>query len=141
MQRPRNPLVDCLRILAVFMGFLGVYILYKLFELAGPTLTSRDIRFLLTISLTVLVLALVILFACLVLFLFEWWLQLLLQLKKLKSSDYLASENERVRHLELVILSALDRMEGRLIMLENRMGEELPVEYKCENYRRSGSFS
>jgi hypothetical protein len=132
MQKPRNPLVDCLKILAVFMGFSGVYILYKLFELAGPMLTPRDIRFLLTISLTVLVLALIVLFVCLALFLFEWWLRLLLQFKKLKSPDYLASENERVRHLELVMLSALDRMENRLIILENRLGEEitLPVRYE-----------
>ncbi|MCI0527400.1 MAG: hypothetical protein L0Y56_08140 [Nitrospira sp.] len=129
MKKPRNPLVDCLRILAVFMGFSGVYLLYKLFELAGPTLTSRDIRFLLVISLAILVLALVVLFVCLVLFLFEWWLRLLLQLRKLKSPDYLASENERLRHLELVMVSALDRMENRLFILENKVGEErtLPV--------------
>lgn len=122
-------MVDCLRILAVFMGFSGVYLLYKLFELAGPTLTSRDIRFLLVISLAILVLALVVLFVCLVLFLFEWWLRLLLQLRKLKSPDYLASENERLRHLELVMVSALDRMENRLFILENKVGEErtLPV--------------
>jgi hypothetical protein len=134
MQKPRNPLVDCLRILAVFMGFSGVYILYKLFELAGPMLTPRDIRFLLLISLTVLVLALVVLFACLVLFLFEWWLRLLLQLKKLKSPDYLASENERLRHLELVMVSALDRVEGQLITLENRLGGEITLPVRYEKY-------
>lgn len=48
-------------------------------------------------------------------------------MKRLKSPDSFALESERLHHLELVILSALDRMESRLLILENRVGEELTL--------------
>ncbi len=124
MQKPRNPLADSLRILAVFGGLAGIYLLYNLFQLAGPLLTPQDVRFLLVVSITATVLALVVLFSYLALFLLEWILQLVVQLRKLKSSNHSLLENEQFKQLEFTMATAFERIESRLAFIEDKMGEE-----------------
>ncbi|HWP46846.1 MAG TPA: hypothetical protein VNM22_06760 [Candidatus Limnocylindrales bacterium] len=124
MQKSQNPLADSLRILTVFGGLAGIYLLYNLFQLAGPLLTPQDVRFLLVISITTTVLALIILFSYLALFLLEWILQLIAQLRKLKSSNPSLLESERFRQLEFTMATAFERIESRLAFIEDKMGEE-----------------
>jgi hypothetical protein len=113
-----------LRILTVFGGLAGIYLLYNLFQLAGPLLTPQDVRFLLVISITTIVLALVILFSYLALFLLEWILQLIVQLRKLKSFNPSLLESEQLRQLEFTMTTAFERIESRLAFIEDKLGEE-----------------
>jgi hypothetical protein len=117
-------MADCLRILAVFGGLTGIYLLYNLFQLAGPLLTPQDVRFLLVVSITATILALVVFFSYLTLFLLEWILQLVVQLRKLKGSHHSLLESERFRQLELNLATAFERIESRLAFIEDKIGEE-----------------
>jgi len=132
MQKPRNPMDDCLRILAWFGSLTGVYVIYRLFELAGPTITAQDVRLLFILSVTTLILAVAALFVYFLLFLSERLFLVLGQFRKIKSPDRLTPETERLSHLELTMVSALERMENRLALLESKVGEEhiFPVSYE-----------
>jgi hypothetical protein len=143
MQKPRNALDDCLRILAGSSSIAGIYVLYRLFELTGSTLTTQDIRLLLTLSMTILILAVALIFAYLVLFLYERLLYVFQQFKKIKNPDGLTPQTERLSHLELTMISALERIENRLALLEGRIGEEhvFPVSYEIDPHElRSSNF-
>jgi hypothetical protein len=143
MQKPRNALDDCLRILAGSGSIAGIYVLYRLFELTRPTLTTQDIRLFLTLSITILILAVALIFAYLVLFLYERLLYVFQQFKKIKNPAKFTPETERLSHLELTMMSALERIENRLALLEGKVGEEhvFPVSYDIDPHElRSSNF-
>jgi hypothetical protein len=135
MQKPRNPLDDCLRILVGFGSLTGIYAIYRFFELTGSTITQQDIRFLITLSITIVILAIAIFFAYLILFVSERLLGVFGQFKKIKNPDKSAPEMERLGHLELTMVSALERLENRLTSLEGRISEEraLPAAYEMNS--------
>ncbi len=71
MQKSRNPMDDCLRILAYFGGIAGLYVLYHLFQVSGAVITSGDIKLLLTVSTLILTIAVILVLSYIGVFLSE----------------------------------------------------------------------
>jgi len=128
MQKSRNPMDDCLRILAYFGGIAGLYVLYHLFQISGSIITSGDIRILLTASALILTVAVILVFSYIGVFLSERALLILGQYRNFKKQKPQKLESdetaERLIYLEMTLASMLEGMERRLRVLEDKVVED-----------------
>lgn len=123
MRRFRNPMEDCLRILTYFGGVAGLYVLYHIFQVAGSMVTARDLRVLLIVSVSILAIALIIIFVYLGVFLIERIFLTLSHYRSRKAEAHTPEFNEmteRLIYLEMSIASTLEGMERRLRLLEDK---------------------
>ena len=127
MQFLRVPMEISLRILAILGSLSGLYVLYQLLQAGRDVLTPADIRLLWMVSVFGLAGSLLLIFGTFVLLLGEWVLQILERFRHLQAKKVgykLTVDTERITHLELVVTSALERLERRLQVLEEKSGEE-----------------
>lgn len=127
MQSLRFPMEMSLKIFVSLGSLNSLYVLYRLLQIGRDVLTPADIRLLLMVSIFGLTGSLLLIFGAFVLLLNEWVLQILERFRHLqaKKGGYkLTIDTERITHLELVVTSALERLERRLQVLEEKSGEE-----------------
>jgi hypothetical protein len=128
MQKSRNAMDDCLKILVYFGGVGGLYILYHLFQVGNAIVTSKDIRTLLTVSAVVLILVVLLVFSYIAVFLYERALRISSAYQNFKKEKAPlvgpGADAERLRHLELALTSVLEGIDRRLSFLEDRFTGE-----------------
>ncbi len=127
MQFLRVPMEISLRIFVILGSLNGLYVFYQLLQIGRDVLTPADIRLLLMVSVFGLTGSLLLIFGTFILLLGEWVLQILERFRHLQAKKVgykLTVDTERITHLELVVTSALERLERRLQVLEEKSGEE-----------------
>lgn len=133
MQALRIPIAGCLKILAISGSLGGLYTLYQLLQIGQNTLTPTDIRLLLMVCIFGLTGSLLLIFGALIILLSERLLEVLTRFQNLrmkKAQGYKVTvDSERISHLELVVASALEGIQRRLQVLEEKINEEPFVPY------------
>jgi len=136
MQFRRISINGCLQIFAALGGLGGLYAFYQLLHTGRDILTPTDIRWLLTLSMFGLIGSLLLVFGAFVVLLSEHVLEITARFRDLqikKGHGYkLTIDSERISHLELVVTSALEGLERRLRVLEEKFGEESMAPYSWE---------
>jgi hypothetical protein len=126
-----------LKIFALFASFAGLYTLHQLLQIGRNSLTPADIRLLLIVMVFGLAGSLLLIFATFSILLSERILGIIRKFRELpmkKAHGYkLAVDTERITHLELVVTSALERMDRRLQALEEKSGEEQNIPYNLDS--------
>ncbi|HWP49324.1 MAG TPA: hypothetical protein VNM22_19360 [Candidatus Limnocylindrales bacterium] len=149
MQFLRVPMKISLRIFAILGSLSGLYVLYQLLQVGrdvctggGPSAPTADIRLLWMVSVFGLTGSLLLIFGTFVLLLGEWVLQILERFRHLQAKKVgykLTVDTERITHLELVVTSALERLERRLQVLEEKSGEE-SIALEVRSLEETGKF-
>jgi hypothetical protein len=124
----KGTLTGCLKIFAVSVSLGGLYALYQLLEMSRQVLTPEDLRWLLIVTVFGLAGSLLLIFGALAILLSDRLLEVVHKFQDLRTKKAhehkSAIVSERIGHLELVLTSALEGVDRRLRILEEKFSEE-----------------